>query len=629
MNAEAGGRAKPDSELTIDDYIEEVSKLAESSAPRDDPVMRGLLDDPSTIEAVALSRMAERSSATPADRKEKAKAVNLRFDAMLARVLSLKGATAQNKRYEGRIRAKLKEARTTQKSVGLDARLVEFNRLYAVVIINNKARIVETGPPPPGTPGNPFPRILRALARADFVLKYDRERYFDDTGRFRNIAEIWLEWKERKTYGDGIEFDPSHKGTRPGATMLNLFWGWSITPAAKDKSIDPFAGIGWSKFRDHLLNTVCGGDYEFFKWVVCWHSDIVQNPAKKKGTSLAMRGGQGVGKTKVAETFGRIFGAHTYIASGDRSITGNFNEAMFGRVYVVLEESIWAGDKVAAGIVRDLKTRDSMEINPKGIAPFSTANHCRFTSIGNAQWLIDAPEDDRRDTVADVGEGHKGDTAYFAAIDREMMEKGGDEAMLRDLLAIDLSEIDLRKPYVTAALIEQRELSMSVPQRWLLDLLRRGSMEHSYLALDNANTAPVSAFVDDFVAFAGRLGDRGRKADESALGKEMQHVFGTGLGKRSYVTVRRPTWDYLGNRTPEKDHSERQWCRQLPPLDEARKTFMNKFGAFEANAWFEGSKPTDVWDFHCKDPRGRKMQPKKNSQPKATDEDHPSFDIPS
>ena len=120
---------------------------------------------------------------------------------------------------------------------------------------------------------------------------------------------------------------------------------------------------------------------------------------------------------------------------------------------MAIEEAVWAGDRVAEGVMKDLKT--SLRINNKleGIAEFSAANHCRFVILGNPKWLIAAPEDDRRDTVYQFADGNKGKTKTFAAMWAEM-EGGGFRALLRDLKAINLKTVtikgaplDLREPY--------------------------------------------------------------------------------------------------------------------------------------------------------------------------------------
>ena len=266
-----------------------------------------------------------------------------------------------------------------------------------------------------------------------------------------------------------------------------------------------------------MLNNMARGDLKGFKHVLYWYADIVQNPADKKGTALVFRGGQGVGKSTIAEIFGRLFGPHDHYVSKTDGVTGSFNKSLFGRLHVTIEEAVWAGDRVAEGVLKDLKTSLRININPKGIAAFGAANHARFVIIGNPKWIIAAPEDDRRDTVFQFAPGNLNKTDVFAAMWRQM-EAGGWRALLRDLKAIDLKAEDapdLRQPYVTTALIEQKERSMETERAWLKDFLRHGEIDHPYLGLE-PNIIPIDALMASYRSYASEIGDKGRKSDEKS-----------------------------------------------------------------------------------------------------------------
>ena len=337
--------------------------------------------------------------------------------------------------------------------------LERIGRDHAVVLIRNKTQIVETDPPPPRSKGNPGPPILRAMARQDFFDLYANDRYPVGDDQV-SVAKVWFVGK-RRTYKDGVEFDPSHVGTRPGATVHNLYWGLAYEPAPpfEHRSVRRSRMVNLTRSHARQHGQRRRGGVQVRLMLVRRHRP---NPADKKGTALVFRGGQGCGKSTIAEMFGRLFGPHDHYVSKTDGVAGKFNEALFGRLHVAVEEAVWAGDRAAEGTLKDLKTNSRISINPKGIAEFSAANHCRFVIIGNPKWLIAAPEDDRRDTVFQFAAGLLGKTEAFAAMWREM-EAGGFKALMRDLLAIDLKAVlikgrplDLRKPYATAALIEQK-----------------------------------------------------------------------------------------------------------------------------------------------------------------------------
>ena len=85
-----------------------------------------------------------------------------------------------------------------------------------------------------------------------------------------------------------------------------------------------------SKFLGHLKDNIAKGDEDHYRWVVGWFAQIFQQLDTKMGTSLCLRGKQGVGKTKVGEVIGALLGNHYELVSDPRYIVGQFNSHMAG-----------------------------------------------------------------------------------------------------------------------------------------------------------------------------------------------------------------------------------------------------------------------------------------------------------
>ena len=301
-----------------------------------------------------------------------------------------------------RLRAKAAletEATLEAKASDLAEALERMSKQVAVALIRNKTRVVEIDPPPRRTKGNPSPPILRAMAKQDFFDLYANDRYPVGDDQV-SVAKVWFASEGRRTYKKGIGFDPSHIGTRPGAEVLNLFWGFAYEPLPADPSIDPYAGEGWSILRAHMLDNMASGDLKGFKYVLHWYADIRQNPADKKGTALVFRGPQGAGKSIISEIFGPLFGAHDHYVSKTDGVTGSFNEALFGRLHVTVEEAVWASDRVAEGSVggpEDQLAHQHQSERDRGV------QRSQSRPLGHHQQSqADHPlrrRDDRRDTV--------------------------------------------------------------------------------------------------------------------------------------------------------------------------------------------------------------------------------------
>ena len=286
--------------------------------------------------------------------------------------------------------------------------------------------------------------------------------YQDKKGNEKRIplAEYWLDHGQRRQY-EGIVFAPHREIPR----HYNLWRGWAVEPRPGD----------CSKFLAHMKDNICGGDTFLYNWVQGWFAQIFQQPDVKLGTSLVLRGPQGVGKTKTGEVMSSIIGEHYALVSDPRYVTGRFNSHLVSCLLLHCDEAFWAGDKAAEGKLKDLVTGNHQFIEFKGKEVIRILNYVRLLVSGNANWQVPAGFGERRFAVLDVGEAHKEDYPYFAAIDEEM-NNGGREALLYHLLNFDLSKVNLREIPKTAALLDQKLSSLDAEHGWWLDMLERGEL---------------------------------------------------------------------------------------------------------------------------------------------------------
>jgi hypothetical protein len=376
-----------------------------------------------------------------------------------------------------------------------DDEVAELNRSHAVVLFGDKTAVMRQGKTPDGRPDLTFMPV-------DHFKNWMSNRSKLLTGpdgkstQSMPLATYWLHHPQRRQF-EGVVFRPEMEV--PG--YFNLWSGFVVEPRAG--SCD--------RFLAHMHDNICRGDEPIFNWVMGFFADIFQNPGKKKDTSVALRGRQGVGKTKVAEVFGSLLGNHFVSASDPRYVVGRFNKHMLSCLLLCADEGFWAGDKTAEGKMRDLISGKRHPIELKGKEAQWVDNHVRLLVLGNADWVVPAAMDERRFCVLEVGEDHIKDHAYFAAIDEEM-DNGGREALLDYLLKFDLSKVNLRKIPDTEALTDPKIASLSVNHAWWLDVLRRGELPNC-----ENNTCLVQQLHESYVRRTDNSG-RYRKSTETELG---------------------------------------------------------------------------------------------------------------
>ncbi|WP_144304567.1 DUF5906 domain-containing protein [Oceanidesulfovibrio indonesiensis] len=364
-----------------------------------------------------------------------------------------------------------------------------------------------------------------------------------------NVA--WLSSPDRREYA-GLIFDPSEdiKARTPLATRYyNLFKGFPVTSQEGD----------WSLFKAHIREVICGGDERVFKYVLAWLADLFQNPGgKRPGVAIVLRGGQGTGKGVFVNGIGNALGEHYTYVSNPEHLTGRFNSHLATSVLVFLDEAYGSHNKRASSVLKAMVTEDMMMLEHKGKDAIPLKNCIRIIMASNDQWVVPAGMDERRFCVLDVSSARQGDYEYFKAICDEL-ENGGREAMVHELIHMDINGFDLRNFPKTDALLDNKLSSLSPVGKFWFQCLQNGVLPESLNG--EWGITPSNALHKAYLAFATDMGVR-CKADSSRFFKEIL----------AFCPAER-------KRLPQQKSGTRPWGYLFPPLYECRRIFDNKLGA--------------------------------------------------
>jgi hypothetical protein len=413
-----------------------------------------------------------------------------------------------------------------QASGGSDADAIEINKNYALILAGDKAVVMK------------FETISGQdqfrLIQVDSFKRWFANKFVTVGRKPIPIAEYWMRHQERRQY-EGIEFAPN--GGRP--RYYNLWQGFAVAPREGD----------CSKFLDHVRNNVASGNVDHYNWIIAWFAQIVQQPGVKMGTSLVLKGKQGVGKTIVGQIVGSLFGSHYALVSDPRYITGQFNAHMASLLMLQADEAFWGGDKRAEGKLKDLVTGHRHFLEFKRVDPILMDNFIRLLVTSNQDWVVPAGFDERRFAIFDVGEAQMQNTEYFAAI-LEQMNNGGREALLHHLLNLDISQENLREVPHTASLLEQIIETTTPEQAWWLDTLTNGELPWG---TNEGNSCPKRRLFRRYIQHSRSVQGTRRRAIETKLGMFLTKYVGADLKteKKNYSTYVR------GSKVTKKDGSIR------------------------------------------------------------------------
>lgn len=225
--------------------------------------------------------------------------------------------------------------------------------------------------------------------------------------------------------------------------------------------------------QHHIRDVLAGGDEACAFYIVRWAAWAVQNPGRRAEVALVLRGGKGAGKGVFANTMADIFGAHGLQIFNPKHLVGNFNAHMRSCLLLFADEAFWAGDKAGESTLKGLVTEPKLFIEQKGLDAVAWPNKLHIIMAANADWVVPASKDERRYAVFNVSDAHASDHKYFQALHAEI-NSGGREAMLYDLLRVDLTGWHPRDIPQTEALREQKMHSMPPLWDWWESVLQNG-----------------------------------------------------------------------------------------------------------------------------------------------------------
>ena len=325
----------------------------------------------------------------------------------------------------------------------------ELNKCFASVMIGGKFYVLWESKDAEGNPD------IRLLNTSDFenMLAGERLSFGEKT---IPLAKAWLESPDRRKHYGGMAFAPNED---LGPDWFNMWRGFSTLPA--DSATHPMV----ERWKEHLLENVCGNDPTLAHWLTCWFAHLIQKPGNKPLVGLVFRGKKGTGKNTLVERVMKLLGPHGMVTSRRRYLVSNFTSHLQRCLMFVLDEAFWSGDKEAEGIIKDLVTGTKHTIEPKGKESYDVRNLTRVVIIGNEEWLVPATEDERRWAVFTLGEGRRLDHQYFEELRIGLDEKGGNAYLLRYLLDYKI-DVNINIAPETGGLVEQKLASLDLLAQW-------------------------------------------------------------------------------------------------------------------------------------------------------------------
>jgi hypothetical protein len=448
-----------------------------------------------------------------------------------------------------------------------DQLLAEWGENYAVVQVGNKVRILLEDTSGRHTPEQ-APYTL--LSFEDFKKWTATQTFLDPHDqKHKRYADAWFNWPHRRQY-QGIGCYPPGAGSPPSG-YYNSWRGFAVEPKPGDCSL----------WHQHARDVYCDGNEDHYQWVLKWLAALVQQPGKPVGTALACRGEEGTGKNAFWYPFVRIFGSHCVQFTDQQHMESQFTGLLEGKVLVLNNEAYWGGNSKAAGKLKGLITEPYVVSERKGIEACTVFNPLWFGFLSNSEYFIPADKSSRRFMANEISDRHKQDPTYFKPL-WDQMESGGTEALLHELLSVELSDDDLRStlknPLVTRALLKQGNRSHEDFAAWVQQLVLEGEVPYIVGDGDRYFHYPSKQAFEHFSRLRKAAGLYPATVGHAAFGKLLR-----ALG----VTQAKP-----------RLHGRQVRCYKLPPLAELRRAVAQTYPCDELDELGQGGEWREAGEGH-------------------------------
>jgi hypothetical protein len=347
----------------------------------------------------------------------------------------------------------------------LPPEIQEKNDKHAIISNLGGKCVVMEWVPSPIMPGS---KELSYQSFTSFRERYANQFIEVPTGHRRteriSLATFWLTHEQHRQY-EGLDLIPNGPAILEG-NYLNLWRGWGVTPQKGS----------WKLIERHIAEVLADGNQQFETYLRRLTAWKFQNPGLPPEVAVVLRGGKGAGKGAWGYLQMLIWGTHALQIFSTEHLCGKHNAHLQNKLFLFLDEALWAGDRHAERVLKGMITEKWMMIEPKNVNAFPWVNRLGLYMSANAKWVVPASHDERRFAVNNINESWKQNPEYFRPLFAEI-NNGGAAAMLYDLQSLDLDGWHPAENVPqTAALVEQKMLGLTGLEQWYVHLLNVGEL---------------------------------------------------------------------------------------------------------------------------------------------------------
>lgn len=300
----------------------------------------------------------------------------------------------------------------------------------------------------------------------------------------KKFLDMWMEDPKRREY-ERMDFFPNREACP--STIYNLFKGFEaekyecdVTKEQIEEDVAPIIA---------QFNLITNG---YAKFVLLWLANIIQTPHIKSELAILIRDmcsllveGGGTGKNMILEWFGRkVLGDDYFVVVGDnKELYSSFNSLFEAKLLVFVEEASGRENHSNIDTLKSKITSTKTNVNKKCVAQYKVNDYARYIFSSNNRNALPLRQGNRRITAFDVNTEKRGDVEYFKTLSAHLNKHRviySFYCYLKDLPTYTAPIDFWNNAPVTDAYIDMRRLNAPIYHKWIVSLLKSGSLENGF-----------------------------------------------------------------------------------------------------------------------------------------------------
>jgi hypothetical protein len=212
-----------------------------------------------------------------------------------------------------------------------------------------------------------------------------------------------------------------------------------------------------------MYEVICDSNLEAYNYLLNSIASIIQNIGKLNEVAVIITGQQGSGKNCFTDVLCELFRGYSSTITDLNDII-QYNESLFGKVFVVLDEMEKAkkGNSKSQQQLKALITKSMIQFKGKYKVTHEEKNTTNFFILSNNKVPFEIEMDDRHFFILKTNGKYANDHTYFSSL-MKSFNSSFYSHFLTFLLNVNLKEFDSRKIPYTDAKKEMQNCSCSDP----------------------------------------------------------------------------------------------------------------------------------------------------------------------